>query len=534
MLPSQQLEQRRQRLARLQPERDEPQQLDHVSSSPSPSPVAQLEVPPAHTSPSTEPDALCWICYESKYDTPDKPIIHACSCTLLAHPDCLLHWIATRANPTQPPRCPVCKTLIIVTQDRSEFLRVYRTLRRSWDRLSIAATVAGLAAGGWLVASAYGLWALRVFMGNRVAHALLNRNRTGFPFRLWLNLPLIPFALILSRTPVIDSLLPFLPLTLALSTHRSPATTFSALSTTLDPLGLDDLTLRFPPSPTLTICLIPWLRIVYFRYRARLFKRVLGQQKRYFGLAGMMEEAARDEQATWEVLDEGRSGPGDQVEPGREGNRGRRNGLELVAELEFEVEEIETGSEPEREDDNVEPAQRRRRHRHHVDHPLDAQGVEPEAHPDEDRPPPPSSLRIGIGRLTSLLVGALVYPALASLAGSVLYYLATRGGRASLRNPSLPIRTLRKILGISSLIAASARAPSTPASPLAFLNPFQSSGNGVGGIVDPVWIRNTIGGGIVLLVRDAFELSAGILEKRRKESRKIVERPVGENLSLNS
>ena len=35
-----------------------------------------------------------------------------------------------------------------------------------------------------------------------------------------------------------------------------------------------------------------------------------------------------------------------------------------------------------------------------------------------------------------------------------------------------------------------------------------------------------------MLIRDAFELSAGVLEKRRKESRRVVERPVGEGLSL--
>ncbi|GAA5847069.1 hypothetical protein JCM3766R1_000603 [Sporobolomyces carnicolor] len=607
MLPAQQLEHRRQRLARLQEERDQqlsrpepvpatsptPHRSDPASSPPAQAPVAQSSSSDAPTSRATPRrtvsslpgEKTCWICYETSTESPSRPFVHACSCTLLSHSDCLLEWISTRVATSSSagasasrPKCPVCATPILVEERQFPFLTTYRKFVRQLHQLSIVATVGGVAASGWFVASAYGMWALRVFMGDQVARALLERESTKrIPFKLWFNLPMIPFALILSRTPLIDSLLPFLPLTLALSTHSTtpsrhphPFLSLAPLFPNPDPLGLADLSLKFPPSPTLTICLIPWMRIAYFRLRAKLFRRVLGHQKMFRGLAGMMEEAAREEQNTWEVLardpnnvtaTRNERGEG----PATNEGRGRmRNGIELVAELEYEY--VEEGGEEEEEDEedaaaaereNVaaaqggvasataereqrrEERQRRRRQR------RQEAAVEAAAEPD-----PPSSLRIGIGRLTSLLLGALVYPALSSLAGSVLFYLATRGSRT---NPSLPIKTLRKILGISTLIASSssstslARSSSSSlSSALSFLNPFASLlpttslanpsiggvANAASGVVDPVWIRNTIGGGLVLVARDAVDLTIGILEKRRKESRKIVERPVGEGLSL--
>ena len=221
----------------------------------------------------------------------------------------------------------------------------------------------------------------------------------------------------------------------------------------------------------------------------------------------MMEEAARDEQASWEILERDQEGE-------RRGSReDQRSGIELVAELEYEVHNEE---EDEPEQNRAHPRQ-------------EQQQQPPTENQREDEETLPSSLRIGIGRLTSLLLGALIYPALSSIVGSALFYLATRSS-SSFRPASLPLKTLRRILGISTLIASS----SSPKPIQSFFNPFSAilGGSSSSSRVDPVWIRNTIGGGIVLLIRDAFELSAGVLEKRRKESRRVVERPVGEGLSL--
>lgn len=243
----------------------------------------------------------------------------------------------------------------------------------------------------------------------------------------------------------------------------------------------------------------------------------------------MMEEAARDEQASWEILERDQEG-----EEGQEGRRERnepRSGIELVAELEYEI------HEEDHDHNEQHPEGAPRRQQEPGQQQQQRQPVRQQQEQEEDETRLPSSLRIGIGRLTSLLLGALIYPALSSLVGSALFYLATRSSSSSSSRPaSLPLKTLRKILGISSLIASSSSSSSK--NPLQTLfNPFSAIlgvTSRTGTKVDPVWIRNTIGGGIVLLVRDAFELSAGVLEKRRKESRRVVERPVGEGLSLRS
>ncbi|GAA6008342.1 hypothetical protein JCM11491_004441 [Sporobolomyces phaffii] len=562
MLPSQQVEHRRQRLARLQQERDDALPavaVPVVEPAPARAPEPRARSTPRRTVSTLAGEKTCWICYETSSENPARKFVHACDCTLLAHSDCLLEWLSVR--PQSRPECPVCATRIVVRERRSSALVLYRHAVQKLDRLSVVATVGGLAASAWFVASAYGMWALRVFVGDRVANALIDHAAESgrFPFRLWLNLPLIPFALILSRTPLIDSLLPFLPLTLALSTHSHGGKRG-------DPLGLADLTLAYPPSPTLTVCVLPWLRIAYFRLRDRVYQLVLGDaylrtnRHRLRGLAGMMDHAARDEQATREVLDPAATASHDDADGDGDGEAHRArarqlgDGIELVAELEYEFDDEDEEDDNDNDDEGerereqaaatatatARPTHPRRRRRRAGATTRTDTDTDADARADPD---PPSSVRIGIGRLTSLLIGALMYPALASAVGSCLFYLATkttttRGGG---RSPSLAIKTLRKILGISSLIASSSSSslPSRPesiASALGYLNPFSTSlrprGGGGAPVVDPVWIRNTIGGGIVLVVRDAVVLAVDVLEQRRKASRTVVERPVGDNLSF--
>ncbi|GAA5827782.1 hypothetical protein JCM11251_007672 [Rhodosporidiobolus azoricus] len=462
----------------------------------------------------TEPlSQQCWICYD---DAGDAPLLHVCSCTLVGHQDCLLQWLETQAASSPQasgPKCPVCATPIVVKEERSEALRLYRQFRRKVDQLSLAAAVGGVTASGWFVSAAYGAWVVKVFMGEQVAQALLLRHDGGLPWRYWLNLPIIPFALILSRTPLVDSLLPFLPLTLVLSTHTtSPRSILLSLS---DPLGLDDLTLRYPPSPTLTVCLLPWLRLFYLRLRMKVFNAVLGKKKKYRGLAGVFEEAAEDELTAVDINDPERREP-----------------LELVAALEVEVEDgpartgearaqRRSGQQDEAADAEAAPAAA-----------AAAGAEEPDA--QAQALPLTSRLRVGFGRLTSLILGALIFPALSSMAGSALFWLACRNSSAK------PLRLLRRILGVTAVAAATrgvgaggfgmggagilgGRGGTSWLRSL-ILSP-SSSGRGMSPLVDPVWVRNSIGAGLVLLLRDAVELTAGLLENRRKKSRKVVEQP---------
>ena len=79
----------------------------------------------------------------------------------------------------------MCASPIVVREDRNDLLRLYRRARRTADHASLVAAVAGLAASAWFVAAAYGAWAVKTFMGDQVARALVLRHEGGFPWRYW-------------------------------------------------------------------------------------------------------------------------------------------------------------------------------------------------------------------------------------------------------------------------------------------------------------------------------------------------------------
>jgi hypothetical protein len=58
--------------------------------------------------------------------------------------------------------------------------------------------------------------------------------------------------------------------------------------------------------------------------------------------------------------------------------------------------------------------------------------------------------------------------------------------------------------------------------------PLRLGGAGGGKPIDPVWLRTTLGGAILLLIRDGMELGAGVLEMRRRKSRRVVGRELGD------
>lgn len=363
------------------------------------------------------------------------------------------------------PHCPVCSSTYIIRETQSPFLQYYVSLSRKWHSLSLILAAGALGGSGLTAMTAYGCYAVTTFAGRHVANLILF-GRQKWPLSYYLNLPLVPIVLILSRTTLIDSLLPFLPLTLVLST----STSHPALS------GFSDLNFAWPPSPTLTLCLLPWGRLLYLRMRKSVFKYVLGRTPVTLGgLAGLMAEMEGEGQ-------------------------GDREGFVVAAEFDIDV-----GIVGDNEEDVGQAA-----------------GVLPHDAPAEvpaNAPPRGDNrLRVGLSRFTSLIVGALLLPSLSATAGALLLYLASRS-----TSPSTTL--LRKILGISSILSASK-------SPFARRGSWFIPVASTVGLVDPVWIRNSMGGALVLLLRDVGELSAGVLEGRRKRSRKVVGRGFEEGLEL--
>ena len=249
--------------------------LDHPSSSEtSPKPPLEPESQqgqqlhqqmPNSDSKSLTPEdneqRKCWICLQTEdEDLPtSSPWRSPCQCALQAHQDCLLDWVADlqTPKPLQGPRgveCPQCKTPIAIWRPRSYIAEFVRDISRITNRLALPATALTLAGGILCGCYAHGLSTIYVIFGTEDAERLLGvSSNYGIHKNLEVALPLIPIALILSRTTYVDTIIPVLPiLYLCVNSPSREA-----------PL--------WPPSAAMTVVMLPYLRAAYNRLYGRFF-----------------------------------------------------------------------------------------------------------------------------------------------------------------------------------------------------------------------------------------------------------------------
>lgn len=257
-------------------------------------------------------------------------------------------------------------------------------------------------------------------------------------------IPLIPVLLVLGRTKAIDALLPFLPLTLRLTTSGDSYPQFLS----------DHSVHTYPPSPLLTLFLLPWARLAYLHGRSYVFSRVLGPRKLLPGIQGMLQDLGMDEEDPAPAI---------------------------VAEIQIEDIFVDV-----RNEEVVAPRDIVRR-------------------------------RIGLGKFTSTVVGALLLPFVAASAGSIIFWICKKDWRG--------VDVLRKILGVQAVVAALGRGKGVGVGLGTSTNWLRSWATPKPTrLIDPVWIRNTLGLGIVLVVRDICQLIAGVQERQRKASRRVIGR----------
>lgn len=404
-------------------------------------------------------------------------LTHFCILILIST-KCLLEYISSRED---SPKCPACNSNYIIKQNNSTILKIYKKIIKIYDKISLGIALGTIGSGIWLTSSTYTLLVLKFWLGeNSIKSLLFNQQNqtTRWPISFYLKLPTLPFLLILSRTNILDSLLPFITLILA-TTGNSNNTGRVGLTYPIS------LSIIWPPSAGLTICILPWIRLGYLSLRKRVWNS-LGR-KPQLSLINMLdiEEEERGDNlvAAVEVIEEG-----PQIINGAGGG-----GERIIRQ------------------------------------------------------------RISIGRFNSLLVSTLLSPFLAALTGAGLLYLANR-------NENKSALILRKVLGLSSSSSSTSSttllAPSTSftiqksissfaASTLtsiglsSLLSPFSSSPSTLSNpsspslnSTDPIWIRNSIGLGLIILIRDVVELIVGGLEDSRKKSRRVVGREFGEGLEL--
>ncbi|KAF2153773.1 hypothetical protein K461DRAFT_253872 [Myriangium duriaei CBS 260.36] len=227
----------------------------------------------------------CWICFaDESEDTPETSEWRSpCPCALVAHEECLLDWIADMESPSSrkrsiaPPKllCPQCKSEIHLARPWNPLVELVKGV----DRIStkITAPAALLAAMSTITHAftVHGIHSIFAIFGQddalRILHPYLNPRRfhevwdvresireLTEHWRLHVGLPLITPMLILSRASIADSILPVLPIVF--------------FATQGDALEKPGDVLHWPPSASMTLAALPYVRSTYNAY----YKRVWG------------------------------------------------------------------------------------------------------------------------------------------------------------------------------------------------------------------------------------------------------------------
>lgn len=238
---------------------------------------------PIETQSDTEP-RRCWICFsdENEDEETTSEWRSPCPCVLVAHEKCLLDWIADMEAPSSRRRaggrqgkilCPQCKSEIRLQRPRSLIVDSVR----AFERLTSMFLLPGI--GLTVGSAAYSTLALigraHVFQifGTQDAIQILaplyqypdtREDSLGLRllqelrlhWRLHLGLPMIPTVLMLSRTTLLDTSLPFLPLIFFVSSS-----------------GPQEEIMQFswPPSAAFTVAILPYIRSIYNAYYEKVW-----------------------------------------------------------------------------------------------------------------------------------------------------------------------------------------------------------------------------------------------------------------------
>ncbi|KAK7191335.1 hypothetical protein DPSP01_003047 [Paraphaeosphaeria sporulosa] len=229
----------------------------------------------------------CWICFndETEDDENTSEWRSPCPCVLVAHEKCLLDWIADMEAPDSRLRlgttrgkilCPQCKAEIKLDRPRNvivEYVRMTEKMTKMLQ-LPIIFFVAGTATyttlrwfGKDIVYKIFGVQDAQTILRHRcvpsglpsesITMHLLNHIRKNW--QIDLGLPAIPVILVLSRTRMADSFLPFLPLIFLAGGGADAAQGDSLLQIT------------WPPSAAFTVAALPYVRSIYNSYYDRFW-----------------------------------------------------------------------------------------------------------------------------------------------------------------------------------------------------------------------------------------------------------------------
>lgn len=154
--------------------------------------------------------------------------------------------------------CPQCKEPYRLHQKVSHLYNIANRYNKRIDR--IVPYLAGLGAigGTYCALTIHGWYALCTFCGDELALRLFSKgnwSRPSYVARMVFGLQCIPIWLMASRTKYLDSVLPLIPLVFI---EQDNLTLYPHPKMTLFPIPRYE---TLPPA--LTMCVLPWFRIVY-------------------------------------------------------------------------------------------------------------------------------------------------------------------------------------------------------------------------------------------------------------------------------
>ncbi|PNS17162.1 hypothetical protein CAC42_7216 [Sphaceloma murrayae] len=229
----------------------------------------------------------CWICFaDESEDTPETSQWRSpCPCALVAHEECLLDWIADMESPSArkrsiaPPQilCPQCKSEIHLARPWNPLVEGVKSLERISAKAVTPSAVLVALSTLREACVLHGMHTVLAVFGVDDAKRILQPFLTSRLFEVWdyqariqewrdhwrlhLGLPLITPMLVLSRTSIADSVLPVLPIVF-----------FATQGDADQPADLA----QWPPSASLTFAVLPYLRGLYNAY----YKRVWSHHER--------------------------------------------------------------------------------------------------------------------------------------------------------------------------------------------------------------------------------------------------------------
>lgn len=122
---------------------------------------------------------VCFICLQNENDTPDATWVHPCPCTLEAHQDCMLQWVAemevSNRRSKNGLQCPACKSPITVEEPYDAIVALRNRFNRKFSRISPGLLVLIVSECSVVGAASYGFAAITVFAGRRAVASMVDK-----------------------------------------------------------------------------------------------------------------------------------------------------------------------------------------------------------------------------------------------------------------------------------------------------------------------------------------------------------------------